>query len=198
MIFALLLCCVCALFGCGGSGSSGFDGEPATGEPDALARAVADVDCVPFENVTYCGSGAPFEVTPDFATVEIQEPSTPIPCTQSSSENVCEASVTFTPIGFAAGTAYFVASAGSFDGPWTLSNDVPAPSTGGPPEDRPAAVELPSEGAGGAPPPSPVVIAVLVYLTSPPAELPSETLLLSDLAPDVVYASRELDVAPTP
>ena len=196
MVLAVLLCCVCALVGCGGSGSSGFDGEPAQGEPDALTRAVEQGDCVPFADVTYCGSGAPFSLDPNFVTVEIEEPATPIECTQSS-ENSCEASVTFTPTGFPAGTAYLVASAGSFEGPWTLSDDVPAPSTGGPPQDRPAAVDLPSDGAS-APPPSPVVIAVLVYLDSLPVEVPSETPLLSDLAPDVVYASREIEVAPAP
>ena len=192
---AALLCWMCVAAGCGGSGSSGFDGEPATGEPEALMRAVEEGTCLAFEDVTYCGSGAPFSIQPDFVTVEIEEPSAPITCAQSS-ENVCEASVTFTPIGFDAGTIFLIASADSFAGPWTLSNDTPAPSTGGPPEDQPATVELPSEGSS-APPPSPLVIAVLVYFT-PPGDLPSGAPVLSEFVPDVVYATGELEVSTSP
>ena len=193
-ISMMLLASACLLAACGGSGSSGFDGEPASGEPDALMRAVDEGSCVEFAAVTYCGSGAPFTVDPDFATVEIEEPSTALTCTQAPEENVCEASFTFTAIGFPAGTAYLVASADSFEGPWTLSEAMPAPSTGGPPEDRNGAVELPSGGAS-APPPTPVVLAVLVYLDALPPELPSDASLLSDFSPDVVYATRELEVA---
>jgi hypothetical protein len=39
---------------------------------------------------------------------------------------------------------------------------------------------------------------VLVYLTTPPGDLPGNAPLLSDFLPDVVYASRELDVSPSP
>jgi hypothetical protein len=39
---AALLCWMCVAAACGGSGSSGFDGEPASGEPEAIMKAVEE------------------------------------------------------------------------------------------------------------------------------------------------------------
>jgi hypothetical protein len=182
----------CMLAACGGSGSSGFDGEPA-GEPETIGAAVDQGSCLELEAVTYCGSGAPFATAAGDATVQIDEPLVPVECAGVPGQDACETSVDFTSEGFPAGTAYLVASSDSFEGPWTLSSELPPPSSGSAPEDREAAVELPTAGES-APPPSPLVVAVLVYLDALPQEAPGEVAELAELAPDVAYVSRELEV----
>lgn len=193
----VLLLGTCVLAACGGSGSSGFDGEPAGSEPEAITRAVDEGSCVEFAASTYCGSGASFEVQTGPASVTIDEPLTPVVCTEVPAETECMASLGFTTEGFPAGTNYLVASADSVDGPWSISADMPPPSSGGAPEDKEAEVQLPTSG-GSSPPPTPLIVAVLVYLDAPPQEAASESPLLADFAADVVYVSRALDVTAGP
>jgi hypothetical protein len=183
-----------AVAACGGSGSSGFDGEPA-GEPQVIEKAVTEGTCFELEGVTYCGSGAPFTAPTGDGTVTIDEPAAPVECTQVPGEDACVADVDFTPDGFPGATFYLVASADSFAGPWLLSADVPPPSSGGQADGREVDVEVPSR--PGSPPTTPLIVAVLVYLDALPQNVPDQVVELSGLEPDVVYVSRELDVEPS-
>jgi hypothetical protein len=187
----------CLLAACGGSGSSGFDGEPAS-EPQAIAEAVDQQTCIEFEAVTYCGSGAPFEGAAAEGSVEIDEPLTPVACAEIPGQDACVAEVEFRPAGFPPGTAFVVASSATVEGPWDVSSQLPPPSSGGAgPEDREAEVELPSAG-GTEPPPSPLIVAVLVYFSGVAPGAPEQIDALADLEPDVAYVSRELDVVTSP
>ena len=177
---------------CGGSGSSGFDGEPAS-EAEAILLALEDQSCVEFEGVTYCASAADTTVGSETATVTIEDAMTPVACAELPDETECVASLGFEPSGFPAGTVFRAATASSVDGPWTLSADVPPPSSGGQGEDeRDVDVQVPSPGASG--PPAPLVLAVLVYVEPVSGELPSAAPRLSDFGADVVYVG-ELEIA---
>ena len=185
----LLMLALLVVVGCGGSGSSGFDGEPAGSEPDAVREAVEQGSCVEFDDMTYCGSGAPFAVNTD-ATVEIDEPLTPLGCSELPDETACVASLGFTAEGFAPRTTFLVASSDSFAGLWRTSDVQPPPSSGGASEGRDAQVELPTP--GGTSPTTPLIVAVLVYLDGPAAEPPSEAPELADFGASVAYVSHEL------
>jgi hypothetical protein len=193
---ALLACSAlvaCLLAGCGGSGSSGFDGAPAS-EPEAIVQAVAGGGCVEFAGVTYCGSGAPFTIGGDSGAVTIDEPQAPVACEQQQAGDTCVAALDFAVDGFPSDATYLLAVAASADGPWARDPDVPTPAMGDQSNgSREASVELPTP--GGAPPQSSLVIAVLVYAGEAPAELPLESAALADFAPDVAYVSRDLEVA---
>jgi hypothetical protein len=176
------------LAACGGSGSSGFDGAPAS-ESDAIMQAVDEQSCVVFETVVYCGSAAEVSVGGEGATVAIEDPMIPVVCTQDPEDAECVATVDIQPSGFPTGTAFRAAASHSIDGPWILSADVPPPSSGGSGGDGEAVdVQVPS--AGPSAPPQPLVVAFLIYLTPPPADLPSDAPQLSDFEPDIVYVGR--------
>ena len=190
VIAALLL-----LAGCGGSGSSGFDGAIKT-EPEAIERAKSEGSCVEFKGTTYCGSGAPVTIGDDSAVVDFAEASDPLPCPQLPGDPGCTATVGFDPSGFPETTVFLGAWAESERGPWTLSNvDQTAPGSGGEDEDDDVVVVLPDAGGGE---PSPLVIGVLIYLDgSLPADSPAVSLRLRGFKPDIVYVSSVVEVSPS-
>ena len=181
--------------GCGGSGSSGFDGA-VTSEPEAIEKAVAEGSCVEFKGTAYCASGAPVMVGDDSAVVDFDEASDPLPCPQLPGDPGCTATVGFDPSGFPDTAVFRGAWAEGRRGPWTLSSvDQTVPGSGGDEQDDDVVVVLPDAGGGE---PSPLVIAVLVYLDGDvPADAPAVALRLRGFSPDVVYVSSDVEVAPT-
>ena len=182
--------------GCGGSGSSGFDGDPGTdpsGEPMAIRQAVDQGSCVAAGGLAYCGSGATVELASASGSVEIDEPMTPIDCIAVPGAQFCNASVAFTPDGFAVATQYRVATAETVDGPWTLAPDAPAAPTGNEGGAHETTVALVVRSAGN--PPAPLVIAVLVYPDGIPQQIPFETARLAHYGAGVIFVSHDLAVA---
>ncbi|HYC01184.1 MAG TPA: hypothetical protein VEC57_18760 [Candidatus Limnocylindrales bacterium] len=170
-----------------GSGSSGFDGEAA-----AIEAAAEFGICLEFEGTTYCGSGAELRLDDDDdGRVAIEQPGREIECSEVPSEDVCVGSVTFTTEDLPAGTAYLVATGASAEGPWNIAEDVPAPGSGAPNEDRSTDVEVPT--MPGAPQET-IVVAVLLYLDGLPHDVPHGAARLSDFGADAVYVTGELDL----
>jgi len=190
---AALLIAALLLAGCGGSGSSGFDGE-ASSEPEAITRALDSGTCVEFEGVSYCSSDAPADVGGDTATVGLEAASDPVACADVPDSSVCVASIGFTPDGFPEGTEFLAVWAETVDGPWVLAATTPPPAPGSGSDGREVQATLPEPSAGT--PPSPVVFAVLVYLSSVPSDLPAVADELADFSPDFAYVTSELSVAP--
>ena len=190
----LLVAASAWLVGCGGSGSSGFDGA-VTSEPEAIERALADGSCVDFEGVTYCASGVPVMVGDDSAAVDFAESSDPVPCAQLPDDPACTTSVGFTPSGFPDTTVFLGAWGESEQGPWTLSSvEDSVPGSGGSEDDDDVVVVLPDAGGG---PPSALQIAVLVYLDGLPPDLPALATRLRGFVPDIVYLTAEVAVEPS-
>lgn len=192
--------CLCALVatlvlaGCGGSGSSGFDGT-ADSEPEAIRQANDEGTCVVFDGLEYCASGAPVVVGDDSAVVDFAAASDPLPCASLPDDPACTASVGFSPDGFPPETTFLGAWAESESGPWTLSSTEAADPGSGEPtsDDRDVVVFLPE--AGGATPDA-VLVAVLVYLGPLPSDLPAVSLRLHGFSPDYVYLSTDVAVQP--
>ncbi len=180
---------------CGGSGSSGFDGAIKS-EPEAIEKATTEGTCVDFKDTTYCASGAPVLIGDDSAAVDFDESSGPLPCPQLPGDPGCTTTVGFEPSGFPEAAVLLGAWAESERGPWTLSSvDSTVPGSGGEgDEDDDVVVVLPDAGDGE---PSPVVIAVLVYLDAVPDDAPAVSLRLRGFEPDIVYVSSEVEVAPS-
>jgi hypothetical protein len=180
---------------CGGSGSSGFDGA-ITSEPEAIEQATSQGICVEFKGTTYCGSGAPVVIDGDSAAVDFDESSDPLPCPQLPGDPGCTTTVGFEPSGFPDTAVFLGAWAESERGPWTLSSvDTTVPGSGGEgDQDDDVVVVLPDAGEGE---PSPLVIAVLVYLEPLPDDSPAVSLRLRGFEPDIVYVSSEVEVAPS-
>jgi hypothetical protein len=183
------------LAGCGGSGSSGFDGAIKT-EPQAIERAKSEGICVEFKSTIYCGPGAPVTIGDDSAVVDFAEASDPLPCPQLPGDPGCTATVGFDPSGFPETAVFLGAWAESERGPWTLSDvDQSAPGSGGEDEDDDVVVVLPDAGGGE---PSPLLIGVLVYLSGAlPSDSPAVALRLRAFKPDIVYVSAEVEVSPS-
>ena len=184
----LTLWLVCA---CGGSGSSGFDEEPA-GEPEAITQAADGEACVAFAGTTYCAMGAFFELEGDSVSLDIDPSSAPLACTAMPEEDACTVMVTVLPQDLPAGAAVLVAAAETAYGPWRASEDGPSSSSGDTHVQVDTQIEVPA--SGGVPAEASLVIAALVYLDGAPAEVPAETPTLADLGPDVVFVSAELEV----
>jgi hypothetical protein len=179
-----------ALTACGGSGSSGFDGE-LNSEADAIERATSEGTCVEFEGTTYCGSGAPWTLGDDTVAVDFDEASGPVPCTRLPDDSGCTTAVGFQPSGFPETTVLLGAWAESASGPWTLSviDQTPAGESG---EDGDVVVVLPGAGGDNAPA---IVIAVLVYFDGMPEDVADVAPTLAEFGPDVVYLSPQVEVA---
>jgi hypothetical protein len=150
--------------------------------------------CVAFEGVTYCSSDAAVDVGGDTASVGFQVSDAPVACADVPETAVCVASVGFTHEGFPTGTEFLAVWAETIDGPWVLAATTPPGTPGSGAEGRDVQATLPE--ASGGEPPSPVVFAVLVYVTSVPADLPAAAAELADFRPDFVYVTSELSVAP--
>jgi hypothetical protein len=179
--------------GCGGSGSSGFDALPAT-EPEAIARAIEQSKCLGFDDTTFCASDV--EATTEDETqsvkVRIEEPEAPLVCRVRLGRAGCRTAVTFTPRRFPPGTTFVAATSASEDGPWTLTETVPASAPGQAPLTRTVRVTLPAPGTPDAP--VSLLLAVLVYTGEAPADLPTQTQRLTDFGADFVFVSRRLEV----
>ena len=188
-----LLSAVLMLGACG-SGSSGFDGN-ASSEVDAILVATTDLVCVDFKQTTYCGSGAMFPINGDTGAVSFDDDAAPLPCSQQPGDPGCRTSVGFTPDGFSGATAYLAAWSDSIQGPWILSNTVDT-GVASEPADREVEIDLPDTGAGA--PPSPLSVAVLVFIEGAPPDLPAAVDELRQFGADVIYVTSELDVQATP
>jgi hypothetical protein len=64
------------------------------------------------------------------------------------------------------------------------------------PDNREVEIDLPDTGGGA--PPSPLLVAVLVFADGPPPALPAAVDQLLEFGADVVYVTSELDVAAAP
>jgi hypothetical protein len=195
LLAATFVLAVVLLAGCGGSGSSGFDGA-ADSEPDAIRQANDEGTCVEFDGIEYCASGAPVAVGDDSAVVDFDQPSDPLPCAALPDDPACSTSVGFSPDGFPPGTTFLGAWAESENGPWTLSSTEVLDPGGGEPSsdaDRDVVVLLPD--AGGSTPEA-VIVAVLIYVGPLPADLPAVSLRLRGFAPDYVYFTGDVAVVP--
>ena len=190
-MLALGLLAALTLGGCGGSGSSGFEGEAA-----AITQAMQDGTCVVFEDNTYCGSGAPFPLDVGSGNVGFEDPSAPLTCEQVPAGTTCVTALGFTPAGFPDQTSYLAAWADTAEGPWSFAATTPGSPGGGDPDGREVMAELPTPGATE--PPSPLLIAVLVYLDVVPDDVPAEAPELRDFGADVFYVSSELEVEAKP
>lgn len=188
------LVAILLLAGCGGSGSSGFDGA-ADSEPEAIRQANEEGTCVVFDGLEYCASGAPVVVGGDSAVVDFAAASDPLPCASLPDDPACTTSVGFSPDGFPPETTFLGAWAESENGPWTLSSTEAADPGSGEPssDDRDVVVLLPE--AGGATPEA-VLVTVLVYLGPLPSDLPAVSLRLRGFSPDFVYLSTDVAVQP--
>jgi hypothetical protein len=189
--FVISWLCVLVVFsGCGGSGSSGFDGA-ADSEPEAIRQANDEGTCVVFDGLEYCASGAPVVVGGDSAVVDFAAASDPLPCASLPDDPACTTSVGFSPDGFPPETTFLGAWAESENGPWTLSSTEAADPGSGEPtsDDRDVVVFLPE--AGGATPDA-VMVAVLVYLRPLPTDLPAVSLRLRGFSPDYVYLTSDV------
>jgi hypothetical protein len=181
--------------GCGGSGSSGFDGAVRS-EAEAIGVATSEGVCVRLKSTTYCGPGALLDVGDDVVSVDFPETAGPLPCTSEGDEQSCSSTVDFHPSGLPASTALVGAWAHGPLGPWTLS-DVESDKPGTEdPDDGGVIIEVP--GSDGQP--TAVVVAVLAFFDGRPDGLPQTAAMLRDFGADVVFLSLpvEVDTPPAP
>lgn len=185
----LLIAVSWSIVGCGGSGSSGFEGVS-----QAIARAIDDEECVAFEEQMYCASGVEAE-TEEFegASVVIQAPDDPLLCDEATAGLACTASLDFTTQGFMVVNSLLAAVSESEKGPWTLVALEATDDVFGP---RRVSILVP--GQPDATTPSPFIAAVLVYAGVPPEVLPNTAQRLADFGVELVYVSRRLELVVPP
>ena len=185
--FALL---VSVLTGCGGSGSSGFDGALQS-EAEAIEVATSEGICVEFKGTTYCASGVPLDVDDQTIVVEFEPVSQPVPCAPDDVDPGCTSTVGFEPGGLPSSAILLAAWAQSDDGPWTRSEiDTSAPGSENPDD---VVVNIPEDNPSGA-----IVVAVLVYLDGVPAGIPDQAAELREFRADAIYVSSDVAVEGVP
>jgi hypothetical protein len=178
------------LTGCGGSGSSGFDISPGS-EAAAIAQAIDDETCVPFDKRTICASGVVAD-SGDFqgALVDIATPDEPLVCTDGALTTDCAASLKFTTRGFTTPNTLLAAVSESERGPW---RQVPLAVVDDDPT-RPRTVSITVPGTTGDARRKPLIAAVLVYVGLAPETVPQNAAHLADFGVDLVYVSQRLEI----
>jgi len=179
----------CAIVGCGGSGSSGFDVSPLS-ESQAIARAIDNGECNEFQHHMFCASGV-MANDGDFpgAAVIIENPNVPLECRGETATAECTASLEFTTEGFTTPNTLLAAVSESEHGPW---QQVPLEVTDNLTGPRTVSIKVPA--TQGSPKRKPLIAAVLVYVGLAPQSVPQTAAHLSDFGVDLVYVSARLEI----
>lgn len=185
---AALLCLAIAAYGCGGSGSSGFDAVAS--EATVIQHVIDASDCNTLDGQTFCASGVTAPGPFAGALVKIQSQHDPLVCEGSPIAEKCTAPLAFTTQGFDHPTSLLAAVSETENGPWQLAAVAVEDSVDG----APRTVSIAVPGRTDSAQPTPLIAAVLVYDGTPPENLPPTSPHLADFGVDLVYVSPRLEI----